>query len=267
MAIAVDRVIESTVTASVLTDWLQAVGGVGAFLATIGLLIYAAVQVRHVRDQSAATERQAEAAREEVELLRAAGREEQSRRDHERRDRDEERGRQEQAVRRQIDALVGVARATLEAARAQVQPVVFAHAHGGAVRGPNDEFDLSEDLAAALYYLSNEGTGLALDLEHGVLIGDAEYAFGRGMRHRAARPGEMIPPLPASGQRSRQRPDVLEVDFHVDVLEQARRAGINFVYWCRFSNVFGERFETRNSLDPAVPGTLRRLATPNVPRP
>jgi hypothetical protein len=246
---------------------LQAVGGIGSFLATIGLLAYAAVQVKHVREQSEATERQAVAAREEVELLRAAGLEEEVRRNQERSEREGERRRQDDAVRRQVDALVGVAQATLDAARAQVQPVVFAHAHGGALRGPNDDFDLAEDKAAALYYLTNEGTGLALDLEHGVLIAEAEYAFGGGLRFRAARPGEMLPPLPASGERRRRRSELLAVDFPLDVLEQARRARINFVYWCRFSNVFGEQFETQNSLNPAVPATLRRLSRPEVPRP
>ena len=244
---------------------LQAIGGIGSFLATIGLLVYAAVQVKHVREQSDATAIQAAAARDEVELLRAAGREEEARRDQERMDRDDDRRRQDEAVQRQVGAMSGVARATLEAARAQVQPVVLAHARGGTIRGPNDEFDLDEGLSAAAYYLANEGTGLALDVEHGVLIGEAEHAFGGGMRLRAARPGELIPPGPA--ERDQTRGLVFAVDFSSEDLAAARRARVDLVYWCRFSNVFGERFETRNSLNPAVPVALIRLATPLVPRP
>ena len=49
------------------------------------------------------------------------------------------------------------------AARAPLQPVVFAHAHGAPVSGPDDEFDIGEDLVAVPFYLTNEGTGLALD--------------------------------------------------------------------------------------------------------
>jgi hypothetical protein len=244
---------------------LQAIGGVGSLLATLVLVFYAGVQTKHVREQSEATASQAEAAREEVELLRAAGREEEARRDQERRDRDDERHREEEAVRRQVRAMSGEARATLEAARAQVQPVVFAHARGGTIRGPNDEFDLDEGLAAAVYILSNEGTGLALDLEHGVLIGEAEHAFGDGMRLRAARPGENIPPGPAD--RAPTRGAVFEVSFSSEELTAARRARIDIVYRCRFSNVFGERFETRNSANPSVAATLTRLARADVLRP
>jgi hypothetical protein len=51
------------------------------------------------------------------------------------------------ARRRQADtrALGTLAWATRNAARAQLQPVVFAHARGAPVSGPDDEFDVGED--------------------------------------------------------------------------------------------------------------------------
>jgi hypothetical protein len=44
------------------------------------------------------------------------------------------------------------------------------------------------------FYLTNEGCqGLALDIDSGIALGGVGYAFGGGMRFRAARPGESIP--------------------------------------------------------------------------
>ena len=65
---------------------------------------------------------------------------------------------------KQTRALGTVARTMHHAARTPLQPVVFAHAHGAPVSGPDDEFDIGEDLVAVPFYLTNEGTGLALDI-------------------------------------------------------------------------------------------------------
>jgi hypothetical protein len=66
---------------------------------------------------------------------------------------------------------------------------VFANAHGAAIRGPNDDNDIGEREIAFGYGLTNEGTGVALNVRHGVEIGGIEHAFGDGMEFRAVRPG------------------------------------------------------------------------------
>lgn len=233
--------------AASLTDWLQAGAAVLSMVATIGLLVFAAVQIRHIRDQAAATSDQAGAARDQVELMRADAKDEASRR--------AEQGR---ALDSQIAAVAGIATATRDAARAQVQPVVFAHARGAVVQGPNDELDLDDQLAAVPYYLANEGTGLALDVEHGIGIAGEEFAFGSGMRFRAMRPGEVLPPIP---ERSADPvpPTALHVYLAKGTLAESRRGGNEVVYWARFDNVFGERFETKNFADSRTPATLRRI--------
>jgi hypothetical protein len=101
-----------------------------------------------------------------------------------------------------------------------------------------------EWLAGALVALRNVGVPVDQDALRGHLM---SAGWGGRLIDQAISLAERV----ARGETPRHRPDVLEADFHVDVLEQARRAGITFIYWCRFSNVFGERFETRNSLDPA----------------
>jgi hypothetical protein len=67
---------------------------------------------------------------------------------------DERANEQRVARRRQARtrALGTVARAARNTAGAQLQPVVFAHAHGAPVFGPDDEFDIGEDLVAVPFY-------------------------------------------------------------------------------------------------------------------
>jgi hypothetical protein len=50
-------------------------------------------------------------------------------------------------LREQLAAVAEIAGATREAARAQLQPIVFAHAQGSWIRGPKDEIDLAEGMA------------------------------------------------------------------------------------------------------------------------
>lgn len=92
------------------------------------------------------------------------------------------------AVRGQIEAVASVTTATRDAARAHLQPVVFAHAIGSHIRGPDDDLDLNEGMVAFPYYLSNEGTGLALNIRHGVEIAGSDFEFGDGMESRVLRP-------------------------------------------------------------------------------
>lgn len=145
--------------------------------------------------QMRASRKQAEAADAQVGLIRAEAEHERRHRDQEDARRVREQAERDRAVRDQIAALASITDATRDAARAQLQPIVFAHQHGAAVHGPNDDLDLGEGEVAFLYYLSNEGTGPALNIRHGVEIGGTDYPFGGGMEYRTARPGEFLPPL------------------------------------------------------------------------
>jgi hypothetical protein len=86
------------------------------------------------------------------------------------------------AIRNQIKAAVAQSEATQRAARAQLQPIVFARVSGGARRpsttaadavdGPRKMIgaDLADGEIGFPYTLANEGTGIALDVHHGVEI-------------------------------------------------------------------------------------------------
>jgi hypothetical protein len=70
---------------------------------------------------------------------------------------------------------------------------VFAHSWAS---GPKvgDGNDAVPDEMAVPYYLSNEGTGPAFDIEHGVEIAGKLHTF-EGRQYRTMRAGEQVPQL------------------------------------------------------------------------
>ncbi len=207
-------------------EWLTAIGGVGAFGATVALAFLAFNQIGAARDQ--------------VEIMRKSAADDA------------------RTVREQIEASIAQGDAIRKAARAQLQPVVFAHPER-IISGPNDEFSLSAEVSGFGYRLKNEGTGIALKIRHGVEIDGKKVEFGEGMQSRALRPGEAQPPfdyLDAGGHEIHFRP--LVVKFDARSLPSDWSAATR-VYWASFENVFGERFETRNPSDPRQSATFTRL--------
>lgn len=216
--------------AASLPDWLTAIGGVGAFLATAALAFLARKQMSAARDQ--------------VDVMRRAAADEAK------------------TVREQIDASIAQGTAIRDAARAQLQPIVFATATQAWVRGPDDplQLGLGAGQVAFPYYLANEGSGIALNIRHGVEVDGNDEAFGEGMEFRVLRPGESQPILdPASGKLLQIRPlAVVKAEHELGTGWEKRPRR----YWARFENVFGEQFETRNPFDPQQSATLTRLRGP-----
>lgn len=231
-------------------DWIAAAGSFLAAAAAIVLLFLAYRQMRSMKDQ-------ADAMSEQVRLMRAEAEEGRTRRAEEDSRRGAEQTARDVAIRGQIEAVAGIATATRDAARAHLQPVVFAHALGASLRGPNDDLDLAEGIVAFPYYLSNEGTGLAMNIRHGIEIASRRFEFGSGLEIRVLRPGEDLPPRDhSSGQLVHRRP--LIVAQPEDALPPGW-AGAARTYWARFENVFGEVFETQNPLDPRQSAAFMRL--------
>ncbi len=127
-----------------LTDWLTALGGVGAFLATATLAVVAFIQMRKLdwqaRSQAASTSDQIAAMREQVDVLRETSAAERA------------------VVERQVEAAVEQGRSIRDAARAELQPVVFAHALP-VKYGPDDDYSIAEGQIAFAYFIANEGLG------------------------------------------------------------------------------------------------------------
>jgi hypothetical protein len=162
-------------------------------------------------------------------------------------------------IKEQIKASYAQGEAIREAARAQLQPLVFAQAISAPVRGPNDplELDLADAEVGFPYYLSNEGTGIALNIRHGLEVAGREYEFGGGMETRVLRAGESFPPRdPFTGLLGNVRP-LLIVRHESDLPPQWRT--MSPTLWARFENVFGERFETSSPFDPQSSAAFARI--------
>jgi hypothetical protein len=151
----------------------------------------------------------------------------------------------------QAAASVEVARETRAAAERQWQPRIIAHAWHGPVRGTGD--DAAPDEMAVRYYLSNEGTGPAFNVEHGVEVAGALHTW-EDNQWRAIRAGEFTPQLDAD---SRQPVPSTPIVAPVKLSEWHDGEGL--VYWTRFENLLGERFEVRNYPDPTRPAEFRRV--------
>jgi hypothetical protein len=201
------------------TDWLTGIAGALVFFATAGLAVVAFLQMRAATEASA---------------------------------------RESDLLNKQIEASMVQGNAIREAARAQLQPVVFAH--GDRIyRGPDDEVDVAEGEIGFSYRLANEGTGIALNIRHGVEIDGNEYEFGAGMQMRVLRADERQPPPDYTdelGHERRFRPIVVAV--HLDSLPPNWTTRLRH-YWTRYQSVFGEYFETRNPSLPDWPAEFRQI--------
>jgi hypothetical protein len=149
----------------------------------------------------------------------------------------------------QAEAAIAVVRETREAAGRQWQPRVFAHGWFG--RYPKD--NISPDEMAIPYYLTNEGTGPAFNVEHGIELA-GKVTTWKDQLHRTIRAGEEIPPVrhPPAGPRG-VAPMVVNV-------KMGGKSQADIVYWARFENLLGERFEVRNFPDPTRPAEFRRVS-------
>jgi len=153
----------------------------------------------------------------------------------------------------QGEAALELARETRNAAERQWQPRVFAHAwHGEPVKGDGDNAAVGE--MAVRYFLQNEGTGPAFNVEHGVEVAGKLHTWN-DWQYRSMRAGEAIPPLyDVTTQPVAVTPIVVGVnagEWH---------DGKGLMYWTRFENLLGERFEVRNPPDATVPAEFRRVA-------
>jgi hypothetical protein len=149
----------------------------------------------------------------------------------------------------QSAASLRIARETREAAERQWQPRVIAHKWSDPKPGTGD--DAAPDEMAVGYSLKNEGTGPAFNVEHGVEVGGRLHKWGAGLYH-AMMAGEEVPPMRnATGQPVKLTPLIVGVkqEQWVD----------DIVYWTRYENLLGERFEVRCPPDETKPAEFRRL--------
>lgn len=209
-----------------------------AALGGAGTLILAAVALLQIRE----SRRQTEAMKDQVTVIEGVADKELA------------------AMREDVQASIEQGRAVREAARAQNQPIVFAHTYGGGIKGPDEGADLGAGEVGFQYTLVNEGTGVALNIRHGVELCGILREHGDGMEVRSMRPAEKLPvarPVTALAFMVVFREDELPTGWP----KEAR------AYWATFENVFGESFKTANPHDPHQSAAFMRvemLPSPDV---
>lgn len=221
---------------------LAAIGGASTFV----LAAVAVAQIRHSSRQTAALEGQVQAVREAAE-------------------------KELDTLRGQIEASVAQSKAVREAARAQLQPLVFPEAVApGIITGPDQERVFAGELGFC-YRLVNEGTGVALNVRHGIEIDGVTHEFGflGPTQVRCIRPGTVVPTLSperraeeeAAAAGSRIWPQAIE-GYIVTVLEEGLPPKWHTkdpAYWVCFENIFGEQFETSNPYGPIEEFVFKRI--------
>jgi hypothetical protein len=157
------------------------------------------------------------------------------------------------AGRAQSEAALDIARETREAAQRQWQPRVIAQGWKSPVPGTGDDAPPGE--IAVSYYLSNDGTGPAFNVEHGVEIAGKLHRWEAGL-YPTMRAGDQYPPMFDSlGHPTSLTPLTIGV-------KQSEWSD-EFAHWTRFENLLGERFEVRNYPDPTRPAEFRRADGPS----
>lgn len=181
---------------------LTAIGGLGAFLATIVLAGVAAYQARQSRNQAV-------------------------------------------AMREQVEVALAQDRTLREMTSVQLRPVVHAHPCSRWVTGPDERLGIGPREMALAYSLSNDGSGVALRVQHGVNIGGVVEAPGYGKRIDALRAGEHVP---AGGLTRARRPaELLIVSVHQEEVP-SNYAILPLTYWVKYESVLGEQLQTSTQL-------------------
>jgi hypothetical protein len=139
-----------------------------------------------------------------------------------------------------------------EAAERQWQPRVFVHGWHGPKRGDGDL--AAPDEMAVPYYLSNEGVGPAFNVEHGITVNGTAHTWN-DWQWPNMRAGDFIPALNVGATQPVPSSAIV-----VAVKMSEWGDGQDLVYWARFENLLGERFEVRNHQDPTAPAEFRHVS-------
>ena len=129
----------------------------------------------------------------------------------------------------------------------------FAHPWFGPIPGQADQTPAGavvDGTLYAAYYLVNQGSGPAFNVEHGIEIGGSRQRGGNIILNMGA--GGLIPP-------------VFDVEHPTGVPPIVRTVpapdfkGEGVAYWAQFENLLGERFEVLSYHDPNRQADFRRL--------
>jgi hypothetical protein len=152
----------------------------------------------------------------------------------------------------QTAAALEMAHQTREAAERQWQPRVFAHPWFWAIPGERDQIPAGavvDGTLRAAYYVVNQGSGPAFNIEHGIEIAGSRQTVGVILNMAT---GQEIPPVFNLEVPTGVAPLVVQVP-------EPEFNGEALAYWAQFENLLGERFEVVSYHDANRQAEFRRL--------
>jgi hypothetical protein len=144
------------------------------------------------------------------------------------------------------------AREQVEAVKRGVQPRVTAHRWVD----PKRRRTYGEEVVSLHFYLTNDGTGPAFNVVYGVDVGGRSCPGDNGHIYRKMNVGAILPgPSDHLDPPGSTQPIVVDLKHEGRPRDEIDR---DLVYWTRFDNVMGERFEVRNPHDTTRPTEVRK---------
>lgn len=144
-------------------------------------------------------------------------------------------------------------REQVEAVKRGVQPRVTSHRWTDA----KHRRTYGDELVTVCFYLTNNGNGPAFNVTYGVDWRDGSHQADNGHVYRNMGVGEIVPG-PSDGLEPPGSTQPITIDLRHEGLPRDE-IDRGLVYWTRFDNVMGERFEVRNPHDTTRGTELRRM--------
>jgi hypothetical protein len=125
---------------------------------------------------------------------------------------------------------------------------------------PEHRQTYDEVFVSMQFFLTNDGAGPAFNVAYGVDSDDQSHPGDNGHLYRTMRVAEILPgPSDSLDSPGSEQPIVVKFRHENKPRDEIDQG---LVYWTRFDNVMGERFEVRNPHDGKLGTEVRKLKDP-----
>jgi hypothetical protein len=124
--------------------------------------------------------------------------------------------------------------------------------------GKHDRPTLAPNEMAVPYFLNNDGTGPAFNVECGIKLPGQPHITNKDL-DRVLQAGEGAPTKSDPEEAGQHWLDAYVATVNTEG-RSVSEVESELVYWTRFENLMGERFEVRNPRDTEKPAEFRRIS-------